>query len=135
MANYGFENSDDIVIGDFGYLLGKYRVKVIEEEDVPTGIKTRIEILSGKNKGIQRTVYYNATSENDTTARMARESLANIGFATKIPLLKTGGIPLMGRIFVVDVIPNKKNSKYNIVEYYHADAQVDESPVSESAPF
>lgn len=129
MANYGFEDTNEVKYDALGYPLGKYKVFVKDEYDSPTGIIIEADILTGEHKGTVAKVYYNTLSDNATTAKIAQIDLKRIADATGKSVNAMS--PLKGRSFVVEVEPQKKNPQYtNVKAYLPADTKVEEG-----APF
>lgn len=116
MANYGFEDTNEVKYDALGYPLGKYKVFVKDEYDSPTGIIIEADILTGEHKGTVAKVYYNTLSDNATTAKIAQIDLKRIADATGKSVNAMS--PLKGRSFVVEVEPQKKNPQYTNVKAY-----------------
>lgn len=140
MANYGFASSDEVKYDIVGFPVGKYTVHAIDEKDETSGIHVVYEILSGNDKGSTAKVYYNTLSDNEITAKIAKQDIKRIGEATGKPVTQED--PIQGRIFMVDVEANKKNPQYtNVKAYLPADGipayvkEAAKSVADDSIPF
>lgn len=116
MANYGFESSNEVKLDTFGFPVGRYTVHAVAEGDTATGILVDYKILSGEHFGADISIYYNTQSDNEITAKIARQDLKRIADATGKPVDANNKIA--GRTFMVDVEPNKKNPIYTNVKAY-----------------
>lgn len=120
MANYGFTSSEEVHLDTFGFPVGKYVVHAVGQRDTATGILVDYKILTGEHANKSFSVYYNTLSDNEITAKIARQDLKRIGDATGKPVDQTNGIA--GRTFTVDVELNKKNERFtNVKSYLPAD--------------
>jgi hypothetical protein len=116
MANYGFNDTNEVKYDVLGFPLGKYKVFAKNESDAPTGIVVEYDILDGEHKGTTAKVYYNTLSENSTTAKIAQIDLKRIADATGRSV--NAANPIKGRTFIVDVVPQKSNPQYTNVKAY-----------------
>ncbi len=116
MSNYGFESSNNVKLDTFGFPVGKYAVYADCEAEVASGVHILYKILSGEHKDAEASVYYNTLSENEITAKIAKQDLKRIADATGKPIDKDNMI--QGRTFMVDVELNKKNPAYTNVKAY-----------------
>ncbi len=120
MANYGFESSNEVHLDTFGFPVGKYVVFATGQGDTATGILVDYKILTGENINKSFSVYYNTLSDNEITAKIAKQDLRRIGDATGKPVDQAN--PIQGRTFMVDVELNKKNERFtNVKSYLPAD--------------
>lgn len=116
MANYGFTSSSEIKLDTFGWPLGKYAVHAVGQGDTATGVMVDYKILTGDNAGHEFGIYYNTLSDNEITAKIAKQDIRRIADATGKPVDANNRIA--GRTFMVDVEPNKKNPAYTQVKAY-----------------
>lgn len=140
MANYGFESSDEVKYDTFGFPVGRYTIKAVDEMDTATGIMVVYEVLDGEHINKTLSVYYNTLSDNDITAKRARQDIKRIADATG--KLVDASNPITGRVFMVDVELNKKNPLYTNVRAYMPASGVPVSaekarndPFNDSVPF
>lgn len=116
MANYGFNSSDEVQLDTFGFPVGKYIVHAVGQGDTATGILVDYKILTGENANKSFSVYYNTLSDNEITAKIARQDIKRIGDATGKPVDQANGIA--GRTFAVEVETNAKNPRFTNVKAY-----------------
>lgn len=135
MANYGFDDTANVKYDVLGFPIGKYKVMARSETDAPTGVVVEYDILTGENKGATAKVYYNTLSDNATTAKIAQIDLKRIADATGKPINALS--PVKGRVFVVDVEPQKKNPQYTNVKAYLPESSPVDADVEKAsaAPF
>jgi hypothetical protein len=116
MGNYGFKSSNDVKLDTFGWPLGKYTVHAVGQGDTATGIMVDYTILTGEHANKSFGIYYNTTSDNEITAKIAQQDIKRIADATGKPVDDAN--PISGRTFTVEVEPNKKNPLYTNVKFY-----------------
>lgn len=116
MANYGFESSSEVKLDTFGFPLGKYVVHAVGQGDTASGVMVDYTIVSGEHANHTFGIYYNTRSDNEITAKIAKQDLKRIADATGKPIDQQNAIA--GRTFTVDVVPNKKNPQYTVVQAY-----------------
>lgn len=128
MANYGFNSSNEVQLDTFGFPIGNYVVHAVGQGNTATGILVDYKFLTGEHANKGCSVYYNTLSDNDITAKIAKQDIKRIGDATGRPVVNEDlekGIkadPIAGRTFMVEVEANAKNPRFtNVRKYLPAD--------------
>lgn len=130
---YGFDTTDEVKFDANGLPVGTYKAMAVSEEpfikeNVRKGVIVEWECLEGAEKGRKGKVWYNTLHKNETTKKIAHQTLKRIAEASGAAI--TMSSPIKGRVLTLEVGPQKKNPDYTEVKKYHP-----ENHTSQDAPF